>query len=171
MSRFPQRTGVTSRLRLRGYDYATPGYYFLTVCIQDRTHRLGTVIGGVFHPSPAGVMADTLWQTIANRFPSAALDRYCVMPNHIRAIVGVGTDDNHRPPFPSIAAIMDWFKSETTVEYIRGVKQYGWPAFTKRVWLDGYHDHVIRNERDLDRIRAYIESNAVNWQKDGFYGP
>jgi putative transposase len=64
---------------------------------------------------------------------------------------------------------MDWFKSATTVEYIHGIKQHGWPRFTRRLRLDGYYDHVIRDDRDLSRIRSYIESNAANWQKDGYY--
>jgi REP element-mobilizing transposase RayT len=92
-----------------------------------------------------------------------------MMPNHFHGIVGIGTEDDDQPPYPSVISVMGWFKSTTTVEYIRGVKEYGWPRYMKHLWLEGYHDRVIRSDRELERIRAYIETNAPNWQKDGFY--
>jgi len=165
----PNHPNVTSRVRLRGYDYASPGLYFLTVCIQDRSHRLGEIAADIFRPNDAGIMVERHLRTIPERFPGASLDACCLMPNHLHAIVGIGIDDPSMPSFPSVSAIMNWFKSATTVMYIRGVQSEGWPRFPKHLWLEGYHDHIIRTERDLDRIREYIESNATNWHKDSFY--
>jgi putative transposase len=34
------------------------------------------------------------------------------------------------------------------------------------VWQRNYHDHVIRNHRSLERVRAYIRANPVNWGRD-----
>jgi REP element-mobilizing transposase RayT len=34
------------------------------------------------------------------------------------------------------------------------------------VWQRNYYDHVIRNERDLDRIRQYIVNNPARWADD-----
>jgi putative transposase len=165
----PNRAGVTSRLRLRGHEYASSGSYFLTICINDHSQRLGTIVDDAFHPNDAGAMVERQLLSMPDRFPAALLDAYCLMPNHIHVIIGLGIDTTGAHPLPSIASIMDWFKSATTVEYIRGIKQHGWPRFNRRLWLDGYYDHVIRDDRDLSRIRSYIESNAANRQKDGFY--
>jgi putative transposase len=164
-----ERIGVTSRRRLRGHDYSEPGLYFVTICIRDKSHRLGSITNDVFEPLPFGRCVAETWEQIPERFLGAALDEYCVMPNHFHGIVGIGIGDSDSPPYPSVPKIMDWFKSVTTVEYIRGVGSHGWPRYQKHLWLEGYHDHIIRNDRDLERIRSYIESNAVNWQKDGFY--
>ena len=163
------RVSVTSRRRLRDKDYSEPGYYFLTICINDRSHRLGRIVADQFHPSPAGAMVESLWRRAPERAPALHLDAYCVMPNHFHGIIGLGTGDHDEPPYPSVISIMNWFKSATTVEYIRGLKEHGWPRFEKHLWLEGYHDHIVRDDRDLERIRDYIESNAANWQKDGFY--
>lgn len=165
----PDRTGVTSRIRLRGHDYSTPGYYFITTCIYDRSHRLGTIAGDQFIPNAAGEMIDRLWHTMPGRFPGATMDTWCLMPNHFHAIVGIGVDDEHSPPLPSLSSIMNWFKSVTTVEYIRGVKEHGWPRYHKQLWLEGYNEHIVRTERDLDRVRDYIDANAANWKQDGLY--
>jgi REP element-mobilizing transposase RayT len=43
---------------------------------------------------------------------------------------------------------------------------------TKRLKLDGpvwqrnYYEHIIRNQAEWDRIRAYIRDNPRRWQDD-----
>ena len=34
------------------------------------------------------------------------------------------------------------------------------------LWQRGYYEHVIRNEKALDRIRAYIANNPARWADD-----
>jgi REP element-mobilizing transposase RayT len=47
------------------------------------------------------------------------------------------------------------------VEYTRGVKREGWPRFDGTLWQRGFYDHVIRDDDELQRIRAYIEANPM----------
>ena len=61
---------------------------------------------------------------------------------------------------------MDWFKTMTTNEYIRGVKQQGWVRFDRHLWQPRYYDHVIRSERGLNAIREYIICNPARWAFD-----
>lgn len=164
-----KRISVTSRRRLRGHDYSGPGLYFVTICVRDRSHRLGSITDDVFKTSVYGELVNRIWCQTPDQFSEVTLDAYCVMPNHFHGILGIGVCDGNTPPFPSLAKVMNWFKSSTTVEYIRGVKAHGWPRFEDHFWLEGYHDRIIRSDRELERIRDYIESNAANWQKDGFY--
>jgi putative transposase len=65
-----------------------------------------------------------------------------------------------------LGAVLDWFKTMTTNEYIRGVRTLGWPPFDRRVWQRNYYEHIIRSEPELDRIRAYIASNPLRWALD-----
>ena len=69
----------------------------------------------------------------------------------------------------SIFEIMDWFKTMTTNEYIRGVKNKKWQRFYKRLWQLRYWDHIIRNENDYFRISNYIINNPAKWEEDKFY--
>ena len=62
--------------------------------------------------------------------------------------------------------IVGWFKTMTTNEYIRGVKQLGWPAFPGSVWQRNYYEHIIRDAASLDRVRAYIADNPARWDHD-----
>lgn len=34
------------------------------------------------------------------------------------------------------------------------------------LWQRGYYEHIIRNERALDRIRQYIVENPLRWHFD-----
>lgn len=34
------------------------------------------------------------------------------------------------------------------------------------VWQRNYYEHVIRNDRDLERIRDYIVTNPLRWALD-----
>ena len=64
--------------------------------------------------------------------------------------------------------MMDWFKTMTTNEYIRGVKNKNWKRFEKRLWQLRYYDRIIRNENDYIRISNYIINNPLKWDKDKF---
>jgi REP element-mobilizing transposase RayT len=33
-------------------------------------------------------------------------------------------------------------------------------------WQRSFHDHIIRDENDLTRIREYITNNPLNWATD-----
>ena len=68
-----------------------------------------------------------------------------------------------------LRAVVQWFKTMTTNEYIRGVKQQGWPAFPGKLWQRNYWEHVIRNEADMNRIRDYICINPARWELDSLF--
>ena len=126
----------------------------------------------------AGRMIERWGGELTSKFPSVETDEYVVMPNHIHGIVViVGADLRVRPdpgapmiegthtgvPLPRI---VQWFKTMTTNEYIRGVKRYGWAPFQGRLWQRNYYEHVIRNEEDLEDIRQYIVGNPAQWPED-----
>jgi putative transposase len=164
-----ERHSITSRFRLRGYDYSLPGYYFITICIANRSPLLGVVQDGEFTSTPAGEMVLQVWGEQATRFPDIELDEFCVMPNHFHALIGIGTregDEVRRTPLPEV---VQGFKAATTVAYGRGVRTPAWPRFDGRLWQKGYHDHIVRSDHDLERIRDYIVANPSSWERDAFY--
>lgn len=68
----------------------------------------------------------------------------------------------------TIGDVMDWFKTMTTNEYIRGVKNIGWRRFDDKVWQRNYYDHIIRDWQDDVRISTYIIDNPAKWERDKF---
>lgn len=73
---------------------------------------------------------------------------------------------NNTVTHATIGAAMDWFKTMTTNEYIRGVKQHQWQRFNQKLWQRNYYEHIVRNQTDYLRIAQYINQNPNNWNND-----
>jgi REP element-mobilizing transposase RayT len=81
-------------IRLKGYDYAQTGLYFVTLCVQNRECLFGEIINGGMLLNNAGEMIGKWCAELSNKFPDVVLDTYIIMPNHFHAIIvntsGVG---------------------------------------------------------------------------------
>lgn len=76
-------------IRLKGYDYAQAGLYFITICVQDRVSLFGEIKGGEIHLSDAGKMVEQQWLVIPERFKNVQLNEFIIMPNHFHSIVQI----------------------------------------------------------------------------------
>jgi len=65
--------------------------------------------------------------------------------------------------------VVQWFKTMTTNEYIRGVKTLEWQPFDKKLWQRNYWEHIIRNNKSYQNIANYIINNPINWENDDLY--
>ncbi len=61
----------------------------------------------------------------------------------------------------SIGSIVGQYKSGATIQMIRSRVM---PA--PGIWQRNYHDHIIRDDDELQRIRKYIRDNPLNWETD-----
>ncbi len=74
-------------IRLPDYDYAQPGGYVVTICVQGHVRLFGEVVEGRMFLNPAGQMVHAVWNDVSRRFPRAETDAFIVMPNHVHGIV------------------------------------------------------------------------------------
>jgi REP element-mobilizing transposase RayT len=162
-------------IRLRGWDYTQPGAYFITICTHLREC--------LFDNAKFRTVVEHAWCNIPTH-PHARhvqLDEWVVMPNHLHGILmlvdgvdgnGGRGEDNLGLPRPyggdnatlksgSIGAVAGNFKSLTA----RRINQLRRTSGDK-VWQRGYYDRIIRNERELDAIREYIQNNPQRWAED-----
>jgi REP element-mobilizing transposase RayT len=181
-------------IRLKGYDYAQAGAYYVTSVTQNRLCLFGDVVNGEMELNDAGRTVERWWLELNNKYPTVETDEYVVMPNHFHGIVvidesemgqphrvapttnvtgdDVGATLRGRPDKflqihnPTLGDIMDWFKTMTTNEYIRGVKERDWQPFYRKLWQRNYWEHIVRNEKELERIRTYVINNPTNWDTD-----
>ena len=166
-------------IRLQGYDYSQAGAYFVTICCQDRIHRFGKIVNGVMELNDAGKMVEKWYWELNHKFPNIQCGEMVVMPNHIHLItVIVGADLRVCPDSMAMGehigsplyTIVQWYKTMTTNEYIRGVKSNHWQPFNKRIWQRNYWEHIIRNENEYNRIAQYIGNNPAQWERDKLNG-
>ncbi|RKU38109.1 hypothetical protein C6496_08120 [Candidatus Poribacteria bacterium] len=144
----------------------------------------------------AGRMVERVWQELPIYSSRIDLDIFQVMPNHfhgiliikedLKQILGTLVNAGHGDPakqqhrrqeypkaernltetFLSVPDLVACFKSLTTTQYIRGVKENNWKRFDKKLWGARFHDHVIRTESALQSIRTYIQNNPRKWELD-----
>ena len=125
--------------RLQGYDYGQPGYYFITICANKR--------------------AELFWDMAAE---NASVGAACGRPP--LSAIGLCVQEEIRPfvsgrpqAAPTIERAINQFKGAAT-------KKAGFP-----IWQKGYHDHIIRNEANYQRIWEYIDTNPAKWREDCYY--
>ena len=171
--------------RIEGFDYSSPGAYFVTICCQNRNR--------FFDFPPAKAMVENVWRDISKKFINAEIDIFVVMPDHFHGILilkpnitypvgealvasrGVANRDlpetgkrEGTSPSPTgnrkiagLTEIIGAFKSITTWKYSLGVNNDGWPKYYKKIWQRSFYDHIIRNETDLAVLRDYILNNPM----------
>jgi len=172
-------------VRLKGYDYAQPGRYFITICTENRECLFGQITQEAMILNETGRVADACWLAIPDHFPAVVLHYHIVMPNHVHGIIeitgavrdGVGAEHllpNFLPlqpqpsfqhPTPrSIGSIVKGFKTGVSKWYRErfGVQE-------RSIWQRNYHEHIIREDASFQRISEYIRTNPARWNKDRFY--
>ena len=74
-------------VRLRGYDYAQAGAYFITICTHERACLFGKITDGKMILNDAGKIANDEWLKTPELRKNVELDAFIVMPNHIHLII------------------------------------------------------------------------------------
>lgn len=188
----PFRKNNRQSIRLKGYNYAQAGLYFITICTHNREHLFGSVMNGAAVLNNAGRITAKCRQDIPVHFSNAVLHDYIVMPNHVHGIIelqslssaggqNVGvqnfdplhfdpsqviTENKFQQIIPqSIGSIIRGFKIGVTkwFRYENGYQQ------DQKIWQRNYYDHIIRNNAAYHRITQYIINNPLNWKDDRFF--
>ena len=175
-------------IRLKEYDYCVggfvpsaryaagtkpaarqPGAYFVTIATFQRDGLFGQIANEEMQLNEFGRIAGECWCAIPEHFANVELGTYVIMPNHVHGIIIIHENGlfqpvgaQHAAPLRkpnvkpgSLGAIIRSFKSAVT----RNIGQ-------KNIWQRNYYEHMIRNEKEWDKIHRYIESNPINWESD-----
>ena len=183
--------------RARWHDY-TGADYFVTFCTKKRELYFGDVVDGKMELSEIGKWALTqIEQTVVIRQNDVEIPMYVVMPNHIHLIVvfnGVSpcrdaSNASASNVSASNASELEIIKpnisdargaslqfgpqSGNLSSVVRGIKsavtKYAIEHDIPFAWQSRYHDHIIRNQMEMNRIADYIENNPLRWELDRFY--
>jgi putative transposase len=132
-------------IRLRGYDYASAGAYFVTLNIKHRTPLLGSIRDGEMRLSEIGRIVQEEWLRTPDIRPEVVLDEFLVMPDHMHMIVWIRDVDEGRMPLKNVGAR----RARPLGNIIRGFK--------------GSVSRRIQNENvGADRIRPSSDGGACD---------
>ncbi|CAA0169542.1 conserved hypothetical protein [Tenacibaculum maritimum] len=187
-------------IRLKGYDYAQAGFYFITICCQNRAHLFGEIQNGKMILNVFGNIAHTQWYKTAQIRDNCKMHEFIIMPNHLHGIIeithqkeenkGIG---KFQSPSQAIGSIIRGFKI-ATIKNIKdiinngtgkfqfaptagfsGTEQFSATQIIKsldfKIWQRNYYEHIIRNQKAYNNISNYIVNNPDNWDEDKFHQP
>ena len=162
-------------IRLTGFDYGRPGWYFLTFCCHQTLlpgqyfrarprGPFGVVRGPVAQLGPLGEMIAQEWVRLEERFPWAELGEWVVMPDHLHGLVYVNDWAGYLP------RLVQAFKSTTTWRVKRELLAGQVMQRGTRLWQRNYYESVIRDARHLAAVRNYIVRNPARMAGKRFAG-
>lgn len=140
-SQLPKRKSI----RLKNYDYTLDGYYFVTICTNDKKpniQRYKETVKKILYSLP-------------ERFTGLEIDYTCLMPTHLHTIFVFNSVKK------SLGEAVRTFKALVSKE-----------TGKRNFWQRNYYEHVIRNEKALFKIREYIQNNPIveRIRFEQFYG-
>lgn len=158
--------------RLAGYDYRCNGAYFVTLCTHERQRLFGEITDSVFELSAYGdiLLDEWLWTPVERS--DISLDAYVIMPNHFHGVIILhGGAEKQSAGSTALSARLAGAQRGSLGAIVGQVKFLTSRRINRhrntssaQFWQRGFYDHIIRNDTDLDRIRAYIEGNPERWQ-------
>ena len=153
-------------IRIAGYNYSTPGAYFITICTHNRELLFGDVRHGIIiiddiNDDCGGIdgNGDTNGHGDTNgcrgTMHRAPTERN-IITNPIQTIEQFG-----KPTSNTIPTIIRGYKSSVTkqTKILNENPQM-------RIWQRNYYEHIIRDDIAYFRIREYIRNNPLQWIHD-----
>ena len=175
--------------RLPHHDYSSPGLYFVTICTHKHQLLFGQIKNNHIILNDIGVLIREYWHQLTKKFKIIP-DNYIIMPNHIHGIIQITNPHAMIPPVgasfmkpelkfmkpsidilksnrhmglinqtPTLGHIIRYFKAITS----KTLHQNGFNIY---IWQRNYHEHIIRNQIELNKIRQYIKLNPQMWSRD-----
>ena len=165
-------------LRLAGWDYSSPGWYFVTINTHESKPLFGVVVNGRMVLSEAGRVAEEEWHKSAKLRNGLVLDEFVVMPNHVHGIVHLeghtkGVDASNpsasspsfgKPVAGSLGVFVGAYKAAVSRALGRmGLMHQALPHQAP-TWHRNYWDVIVRDDEALANIRRYIRNNPQNYE-------
>ena len=170
--------------------YQSNNSFFVTICVQDRK-CIFVEETPTFPTSTSTFDINNIiqneWLNIAKYYSNVVLDEFVIMPNHFHGVISFNKTPiaNISQKNTNLSKIISTFKTITTkkikelvISYNNGnvgcgnngnvgvsatidlIKNYG------TIWQKSFYDHVVRNEKDLQRVQEYIFNNPLKWELD-----
>lgn len=167
-------------IRLQEYNYSQSGIYFVTINSKDRNNIpdfFGKIVDGAMLLNDLGKIVEEVWQEIPDHFKGVELDTFVIMPDHMHGLIIINEIEelSHNPgnliyqnrgvvsqeralKKRSLGSIVGSFKAEVSRRIIRKLK-------TERasIWQRNFYERIIRDDKELETVRCYIENNPANW--------
>jgi REP element-mobilizing transposase RayT len=173
-------------LRKKGFDYSTPGFYFVTIDCHRGEWHFGFILKQRMTLSEFGQIAYSEWLKLPSRYPHLKLHIFQFMPNHFHAIVELmdvysNEADNSRESIitsnsmlalhhhESLSDILGGYKSIVSNECLRihkeKFKEFKRVPILGKIWQRSFFDKIIIDKPMFKSIARYIRNNPKKWNR------
>ena len=179
--------------RLSHYDYSKSGYYFITICTNNRLPLLSVITsrgqnkpavsdtpivgsGALTAPQPwvcltaLGEKVFESWNKIETMNESVFIEKYIFMPDHIHGIIRIENPEKiHHPKGNFDFQVAERWGHRSLHGVIRDFKSVTTRQYktmfqvNESLWQDSFYDTVIRSQEQYNEIWNYIENNPRKW--------
>ena len=171
-------------MRLPGWDYSSPGCYFVTICVKNKECFFADIVDGKIILNECGEIVEARWSWLKKQYHFLELDAFVVMPNHVHGLIKItnnsvvtGRDLSLPTTQPTtqpmtqptiipttikikpLSDILGAFKTTSS----KDIHLAGFPNF---FWRRYFYERIIRSEGEANTIRQYIRDNLANWDYD-----
>jgi hypothetical protein len=153
---------------MQGWDFTSPGWYFITICTQGMRSEFGTVVNGRMMLNQAGLLADRCWREIPAHFPRAVVDEHVVMPDHVHGLLHLvygatacrgSMDTACRGPLEAFGKPV----AGSVPTIVRSYKAAVSRALGYSPWQGRFYEVRARTELARANIRRYLRDNPRNY--------
>ena len=180
--KFQNRYRIDST-RAKWHDY-DDGFYFVTICTKDRECFFGTIKNNEMIFSEIGKYTEQQLLLFPKHNEYIEVLSSVIMPNHIHLILAIDrTKINHKKRDIPILQKTETNETFHETSLRNATKQQSWLSVAIRLfkqsvtrfanrngiafgWQERFHDHIIRNQKEMDFIVEYIENNIQKWDDD-----
>lgn len=171
MDKYQDRYRISSS-RANWWNYSRNGIYFITICTSGHDVYFGKILDKQLISSEIGILVHEEWENSFNIRQELICESFVIMPNHIHALLKINNPDFKKLPVTpghgiayrrpkSISSFVAGFKSAVTSRAVKINSCFGWQY--------RFHDHIVRDDQEYERIDTYIRNNPGTWENDKFF--
>lgn len=177
-NRFQNKYRIESA-RANWHDY-DGGTYFITICTKHREHFFGEIEDDNIVLSDIGRYAAEQFDNVSTHYLYADIPLFTIMPNHVHMIIVIDGNktkyDRRDVETWRTASLQDIAQLQGWLSVVIGGLKSSITRFANQnaidfAWQPRFHDHIVRDTSEMNRIADYIENNVANWKDDEFYTP
>jgi len=161
----------TDSVRLKSWDYSSSGFYYITICVLNHKHSFGFVDNQSVNLNNLGNAASCFFLEIPEHFKNVSIANLIIMPNHIHGIIVINKEEQIQGEKYNNRGLKGHKKGSFALivsQYKAAVKRFAVKNNIDFNWQDGYYEHIIRNEKSMEKISEYISMNPLKWEIDEY---
>jgi putative transposase len=104
-------------IRLKSYNYANEGLYFITICCKNKEKFFGEIHNGEMILNPIGKIAFDEWKQTQSIRTNCLIHEFIIMPDHIHGIIEITENQGEKDMIGKFQS-----PKQTIGSFIRGYK-------------------------------------------------